>query len=92
MDTYARVDKPGPISPGSGGVWKIQKKRKTGDRQRQNEKKEQRSKKEEEAQDTASGQGLKKESIVVNHETEEQAGYGSAKPKKRISKKIDLTI
>jgi hypothetical protein len=92
MDTFSKLDSSAPISPGSSTVWKIQKKRKDSDRERQNEKKGQRTKKKKEAQDTTSRQEHEKESIVANPEIEEQPGYGSTKPKTRISKKIDLTI
>lgn len=93
MAIYSRLDGTAPVSSASGGVWKIQKKRKTGERQRHNEKKRERGKEEQEASENlplnegteiTDGNGL---------ENEEQIGYGSAKQKKRrMPRKIDLTI
>jgi len=92
MDTYSSLNRTGPLSPGSTGVWKIQKKRKADDRKRQNGQKEQGSKKEKEAQDTTSVKRHEKDGIVVHRDTEEQPDHGSTMPEKQIRNKIDLTI
>ena len=93
MDDYSRLNGTVPVSPTSSGVWKIQKKRRTDDRQRQTGKKNRKPKKEKEMDEILSGHEFESEGEQrIDDDTEEEAVYGSNKPKKRASRKLDVTI
>ena len=92
MDLYSKLNGTAPISPGSDGIFKIQKKRKTDDRQRRNEKKKKKGKGEKDIHDSPIHQENEKQGHVDSFDTDEQVGYGSGKKKKQVRRKIDLTI
>ena len=95
MDDHSRLDGTAPISSMSDRVWRVQKKRRTEDRNRQEGRRNQRrkaEKKEEELQDIIYTADQKNKDETVSHDSETRIGYGSSKLKKRFSKKIDLII
>ncbi len=81
MDDYSRLEGTVPVSPASGGVRRVRKKGKTGDRNRQHGKRDQRVRRE---------QGNKDEG--PKPDVEEEVDQGSTGQKKRPSRKIDLVI
>ena len=90
MDIYSKLDGTAPISPPSGGVWKIRKKSKTDDQRRRKFKK-----RDGKERDTQNDLATEEQEIKVDTEeldADEQIGYGSAKKKNRLKRKIDLTI
>ena len=93
MDTYTKLNRTGPGSPLSGGVWKIRKKQRADDRGRREEKKKNKDREEKEVEDhlTIGDQEVKSEALDINNE-DQQIGYGSAQKKGRTKQKIDLTI
>jgi hypothetical protein len=92
MSVYSKLDGTGPVSNASSGVWKIQKKRKTGERQHRDEKKKQRGKEEQEGNENPPVDETMDKVDVKSLDNEEQIGYGSVKKKNKTPRKIDLTI
>jgi hypothetical protein len=105
MDDLSRVAEAKAITPMSKGVWRVQKKRKTAERQRQNGKRDQRKKSEEKRGDLILAQSTEKIDKFAppaeqqnggepssDKDIENQIGYGSVKLKKSFAQKIDLII
>ena len=89
MNEYSGVRGAEPISSVSDRIWRIQKKRKLNDR-KQREGKGGQAEKRERTKDTF----LKNEATddLTEDTLSGPVGYGSAKMKKRLRKKIDLVI
>ena len=92
MGGYSDLKGTAPISSPSGGVWRIQKKRRTDDRQRRKEKERERSKEEKDIRDSVILQEQEKDIDTDVLDTDKQVEYGSSKVKKQARRKIDLTI
>ncbi len=90
MDIYSKLDGTAPLSPPSGGVWKIRKKSKTDDQRRRKFKR--RDGKERDIQDNLAPEEQENNVAAESFDSDEQIGYGSAKKKNRLKRKIDLTI
>jgi len=90
MADYSQLNGYMPVSSSSSRVWKVQKKRKTQDRQRQNGKNDKKKKKEEDRQllvDEVDIQSAKE--TEDGKETEE---YGNSRTVEKKSLKIDVKI
>ena len=92
MGIYSKLDGTAPISHSSAGVWKILKKRKTGDRKRRNEKRRQRGKEEQEGNENILTDEGVEQLDVDSLDNNEQIGYGSVNKKNMMPRKIDLKI
>jgi len=90
MNDFSKIDRPLIISNTSGGVWKIEKKRKASDKKQKQQNKPGKEKKTREEDDSVLVD------IELNRENdkecEDQTGYGSVKKKKPLCTRIDLKI
>ena len=90
MDNFSKLNGAIPVASPSGGVWKIQKKRKTGDKKRRNGKKEEINKDEKSARDFP----VDLETLIPDNNDygymEEEIGYGNTGKKSTVKRKIDL--
>jgi hypothetical protein len=90
MADYSQLNGYLPVTSSTNRVWKVQKKRKAGDRQRQNGKNDQKRKKEEEqkhVRDEVDVQSVKKVD-----DGQEMNDYGTSGHVKKKSLKVDVKI
>jgi len=90
MDNFSSLNGASPISPASERVWKIQKKRKADDQDQRNKKRNLKKRKETEAKEVPVADEEKRDETGLD--PEDEALYGTAKKRKRVSRKIDVTI
>lgn len=96
MDQFSKMDGPGHITPVTGNIWQVQKKRKIKD-QDGREKKDRYSGKGERSdkKEGQSGDGHDRENGNDRGAPEDfgdDAGYGLKKTKNKLSRKIDVVI
>ena len=92
MDNFSKLNGTFPVPPVSDAVWKIQKKRRTGDKKNRNGKKEE---KNNEAKNDRTFTTAREKLITdSNHDfnMEKEIGYDNIGKKGTIKRKIDLTI
>ncbi|NLA74297.1 MAG: hypothetical protein GX846_02275 [Deltaproteobacteria bacterium] len=89
MNDFTRIDRPVSLTGNTGGVWQIEKKRKARDRKGKQAKYQ--GKENKEGDETLAFTELELENADTE-EFEDQTGYGSLKPKKALSTRIDLKI
>ena len=93
MNDFSRFSGTSPVTPASGKVWAVGKKRKLGDRNRENGKNKRNTKEEKEPLESqAVENAVSEEETVGETMPEETYRYGSSKPKKRYTKKVDIII
>ena len=92
MDIYSKLNGSTPISPVSGGVWKIQKKRKTDDEKQRNKKGKKESKEEKDLKDDLPDHVETDGRSESYPSSQTSVGYGPGKKRKKAPRKIDLTI
>ena len=94
MEDFSRLNGPAHISPVSGRLWGVLKKRKYEERKREERKKYQKGKAEKEEDPEAKKNTNKKEGNGASQDQdfEGEVGYSSSGVKKKISRKIDLVI
>ena len=92
MDIYSKLNGSAPIAPVSGGIWKIQKKRKTNDQQQRKKNGRKMIDEEKDLKETQSERGEIKKRDTDGFDTNGTIGYGSAKKKRKAPRKIDLKI
>ena len=102
MGDLTRLADTRAINPVTGGVWRVEKKRKPADRQRQNAKRDRRKRGERKRGDPALAEPAEKmneststempEEPSPGEESENQLGYGLYGSKKGFAQKIDLII
>ena len=90
MEQFSHLNRPGSISHSSSGVWRIQKKRKTTDRNAR--KKDQGSQEEKETPDVTFEVMPEEASNADADKTEAQTDEVAVESDKKPGKKIDLTI
>lgn len=90
MADYSQLSGYVPGTSSTNRVWKVQKKRKTGDRQRQNGKSDKKSKKEEDQKHLMDEVDI--QSKKQTEDREEIENYGTSRRVKKKSLKIDVKI
>ena len=90
MADYSQLSGYVPVTSSTNRVWKVQKKRKTGDRQRQNGKNDKKSKKEEDQNHLLDEVDI--QSKKQTEDREETEDYGTSRRVKKKSLKIDVKI
>jgi len=90
MADYSHLNGYMPVTSSTNRVWKVQKKRKTGDRQRQNGKNDKKSKKEEDQTHLLDEVDI--EAMKETEDGEETEDYGTSRRVKKKSLKIDVKI
>ncbi len=90
MADYSQLNSYVPITSSTNRVWKVQKKRKTQDRQRQNGKPDEKRKKEEDQKYLQDEIDI--QSMNEAEDGEEIEEYGTSRPVKKKSLKIDVKI
>jgi len=95
MDEYSRLGGASEVSRVSDRVWGVEKKARTADRDRRERKKDKREadvKSDGQGQEAVAAQGEPAAEEGKAVEEEEGIAYGSSKPMKRHSRKIDLVM
>ena len=95
MDNFSRLSGTAPITPLSGRVWRVQKKRRMDDDEGEDRKKDRRHAPDAE-EDGAKGISTAKEQTTGPdtevRDFEGEVGYSSSGIKKNVKRKIDLVI
>ncbi|MFH1491611.1 MAG: hypothetical protein ABII06_22095 [Pseudomonadota bacterium] len=95
MDNFSRLSGTAPITPLSGRVWRVQKKRKMDDRKGQDREKDRRHDPDRE-EDGAMGASTANEQATAPdpevRDFEGEIGYSSSGIKKSVKRKIDVVI
>lgn len=90
MADYSQLNGYVPVTSSTNRVWKVQKKRKTGDRQRQNGKNDKKRKKEEDQKHLLDEVDI--QSVKKDEDGEETNDYATSGRVKKKSLKIDVKI
>ena len=90
MADYSRLNGYTPVTSSSSRVWKVQKKGKTQDRQRQNGKNDKKKKKEEDQKILVDEVDI--QSVKENEDGKETEDYGKSRTVEKKSLKIDVKI
>ena len=90
MADYSQLNSYMPVTSSSSRVWKVQKKRKTQDRQRQNGKNDKEKKKEEDQKLLVDEVDI--QSVKEAEDEKETEDYGKSRTVEKKSLKIDVKI